>query len=104
MKIFIYILVSLAIVVGIIACVIEVKEVEREHRENAIISIFAGTFSFLFIIVLVGAITQEINGVEPRAIDVYRGKTETLIKGTMIEDSFIPEDTLVVFKDEYNGK
>lgn len=39
---------------------------------------------------------------QPQAIDVYRGKTEMIINGEMIDSTFIPKDTLIVFKDKIN--
>ena len=34
----------------------------------------------------------------PMAIDVYRNNTELVINGEMIDSTFIPKDSIVVFK------
>ena len=37
---------------------------------------------------------------EPQAIDVYRGKTEIVVRGEMADSTFTPKDTLILFKEK----
>lgn len=76
------------IIAGIIAIIIA-HIIENKDR------IFIGCLSGIFLEAGILLLCIEDR---PRAIDVYRGRTELKITGEYKDSIFIPTDTIVVFK------
>ena len=49
-------------------------------------------------VVGIGLINQINSSKEPSALDVYRGRTELKISGEYEDSTFVPKDSIVVFK------
>lgn len=63
------------------------------NMDDAIIGMLGGIVTFIGVIGLINTIKPS-----PKAIDVYRGKTELKITGTYKDSIFIPTDSTVIFK------
>lgn len=84
------------IALGLIICTICLFKFDNEPsdiREIYILAVFTTIFCIGTLIMIVNYTDKT-----PKAIDVYRNKTTIKINGYYQDSTFIPKDTIVVFK------
>lgn len=82
-------------------------------RRGDYITDISCTFIFGVILLIIGIIIKtnlDVKAIDPTALDVYRNKTELVIRCTIIGNDTIRNDSIVVFKNNiskiklYNNK
>lgn len=78
---------------------INLNKRKNDDRKGYIDGMLIGWIIGALISVFITSFGYTISGKRPTALDVYRDKTEIIIKGEMIDSTFIPKDSVVVFKE-----